>query len=97
MSEQRLSISIRMTRDLLDRLKDAADARSHSMNAEIVQRLEGTLSSSRSINIGGNRSKSSNLQEEEDGALISLWHELNPKQRSAVIALIEHLVEPDLF
>jgi len=33
-----------MTRQLLDRLKEAADARSHSMNAEIVQRLEQSLS-----------------------------------------------------
>ncbi|KXV62544.1 hypothetical protein AD949_10525 [Acetobacter orleanensis] len=32
-----------MPRALLDRLKEAADARSHSMNAEIVQRLEATL------------------------------------------------------
>lgn len=43
MAEPRLSVSIRMTRKLLDRLKDEADARSHSMNAEIVQRLEDSL------------------------------------------------------
>ncbi|GAB6966336.1 hypothetical protein JCM25156A_03730 [Komagataeibacter kakiaceti JCM 25156] len=38
--ERRVPITLRMPRDLLDRLKAAADARSHSMNAEIIQRLE---------------------------------------------------------
>jgi len=43
MSEERLSVSIRMTRDLTQRLKQAANDRSHSMNAEIVQRLEASF------------------------------------------------------
>ncbi|MBV0890010.1 Arc family DNA-binding protein [Komagataeibacter oboediens] len=41
--ERRVPITLRMPRDLLDRLKAAADAHSHSMNAEIVQRLEASL------------------------------------------------------
>ncbi|ETD00060.1 hypothetical protein P792_00350 [Asaia sp. SF2.1] len=32
-----------MTRDLTQRLKQAANDRSHSMNAEIVQRLESSF------------------------------------------------------
>lgn len=42
--ERRVPITLRMPRALLDALKDAADGRSHSMNAEIVQRLEASLS-----------------------------------------------------
>lgn len=45
MSKDRLSISIRMTRELLDKLKEVAESRSHSMNAEIVQRLESSFPS----------------------------------------------------
>lgn len=41
--ERRVPITLRMPRELLDRLKAAADAHSHSMNAEIVQRLEASL------------------------------------------------------
>lgn len=38
--ESRATYTLRASRDLLDRLKKAADDRSHSMNAEIIRRLE---------------------------------------------------------
>ncbi|GBR55775.1 hypothetical protein AA18889_0311 [Acetobacter senegalensis DSM 18889] len=41
--ESRATFTLRASRELLDRLKQAADEHSHSMNAEIIQRLEWTL------------------------------------------------------
>lgn len=41
--ESRATFTLRASRELLDRLKAAADEHSHSMNAEIIQRLEWTL------------------------------------------------------
>ncbi|WP_086642929.1 Arc family DNA-binding protein [Acetobacter sp. DsW_063] len=38
-------ITLRIPKELTLKLKDAADARSHSMNAEIIQRLENTFGS----------------------------------------------------
>lgn len=37
-------ITLRIPKELVGSLKEAADARSHSMNAEIVQRLEDSFS-----------------------------------------------------
>lgn len=37
------TFTLRATRELLDRLKASADEHSHSMNAEVVQRLEASL------------------------------------------------------
>ncbi|GBQ46369.1 Arc family DNA-binding protein [Acetobacter ghanensis] len=46
--ERRVPITLRMPRALLDDLKAEADARSHSMNAEIVHRLQESVYLSRS-------------------------------------------------
>ncbi|MFT8491022.1 MAG: Arc family DNA-binding protein [Gluconobacter oxydans] len=42
--ESRSTFTLRTSRALLDRLKAAADEHSHSMNAEIVQRIESSFS-----------------------------------------------------
>lgn len=42
--ESRATFTLRASRDLLDRLKSEAENNAHSVNAEIVQRLENSLS-----------------------------------------------------
>lgn len=41
--DRRVPITLRMPRRLLDDLKQIADGRSHSMNAEIISRLERSI------------------------------------------------------
>ncbi|WP_086636389.1 Arc family DNA-binding protein [Acetobacter sp. DsW_059] len=83
MSEPRLSVSIRMTRSLLDSLKREADARSHSMNAEIVQRLERSLDAERpalrELDLG-------NLTVDET-ALIAILRTVSPEKREAFMTV----------
>lgn len=41
--DTRATFTLRASRELLSRLREEADANSHSMNAEIIQRLEASL------------------------------------------------------
>lgn len=85
--DSRATFTLRASRALLDRLKDAADARSHSMNAEIVQRLEESLYLSKSAHA---------LEGEEltDGerAIVQSMREMGDAQKRAILAVVSALI-----
>ncbi|MDT8871633.1 Arc family DNA-binding protein [Komagataeibacter rhaeticus] len=85
--DSRATFTLRASRAFLDLLKNEADLHSHSMNAEIIQRLE------QSLQIGGLVStiKSDDLNPEES-ALVSLWRGLDREHREAVISVVSGLV-----
>ncbi|WP_408875722.1 Arc family DNA-binding protein [Gluconobacter wancherniae] len=80
-----------MTRALLDRLKGAADARSHSMNAEIVQRLEDSvyLSSVAHVLEGDDHLS------DGERALVQSFRNMSQDERRAVLALLNKLSSVD--
>ncbi|MBE7729425.1 MULTISPECIES: Arc family DNA-binding protein [unclassified Komagataeibacter] len=81
--ERRVPITLRMPRELLDRLKAAADARSHSMNAEIIQRLE------QSLPINGPLSEiSPDKLSQDESSLIELWRKMDSPHREAVLHVV---------
>jgi len=86
MAEQRLSVSIRMPRALLDALKDAADERSHSMNAEIVQRLDASLQGRLIASVPA----SEGLDSTEE-SLVKMWRAMNEDEKQALLLLSERL------
>jgi len=96
MAEQRLSVSIRMTRALLDALKEAADARSHSMNAEIVQRLEASLPKTTLLTEDFEKAMASaEPRDREERAMLLVYRNLSPKEREALRAMFDAFTDKD--
>lgn len=89
MSKERLSISIRMTRELLDKIKELADLRSHSMNAEIVHRLEESVSlslSAHALEVGEELT-------DNERSLVRMWRAMNEGERFALRTVAERLAD----
>lgn len=84
--ERRVPITLRMPRGLLDNLKAQADLRSHSMNAEIVQRLEESIYLSHSAHA---------LEGEDitdaERAVVQSMRNMNDTQRRALVILVNSL------
>ncbi|WP_408869690.1 Arc family DNA-binding protein [Brytella acorum] len=77
-----------MTRVLLDRLKDAADERSHSMNAEIVHRLEESLYLSRNAHALEGRPDLT----DDERAMVAAWRTISDEDRAALRVALRNAV-----
>lgn len=82
--ESRATFTLRASRELLDRLKQAADEHSHSMNAEIIRRLEESIYLSRSATalVDGELN-------DAERALVALWRRMDEEQRRSWLLLLE--------
>ncbi|NIE81552.1 MULTISPECIES: Arc family DNA-binding protein [Asaia] len=78
--------NLRIPKEDFSRLQEAADARSHSMNAEIVQRLEASLSGGAVPDVPA----SADLAAVEL-ALIRMWRAMNDGERNALAVVAEQL------
>ncbi|MFT8367548.1 MAG: Arc family DNA-binding protein [Acetobacter papayae] len=86
--ESRATFTLRASRELLDRLKTAADERSHSMNAEIVQRLEASLDERNAPHIPETKEIS-----ESEKALLQTMRGLTTDEQEAVKEIARQLHE----
>ncbi len=81
-------VNLRIPKELHARIMEVADARSHSMNAEIIQRLE------QSLRIGGPVStvKSDELNPEES-LLIKIWRAMDIDQKLGIMAFLKAFID----
>ncbi|MCG4261385.1 Arc family DNA-binding protein [Acetobacter senegalensis] len=93
--ERRVPITLRMPRALLDRLKEAADARSHSMNAEIVQRLDTSFPVS--LNKADMEKFKHDLKPQDlfEENLMVAWRCLDEPNKEAVLQIVKIMAEYD--
>lgn len=86
--DRRVPITLRMPRTLLDQLKEFADERSHSMNAEIVHRLEESVYLSRSA-----MALAEGELTDAERAVIQAMRDMNDEQRRSIVILVSALTK----
>ncbi len=81
--DSRATFTLRASRAFLDLLKNEADLHSHSMNAEIIQRLE------RSLQISGLASavKTDELNPEES-LMLGIWRGMSHDEKMAMMVFL---------
>ncbi|WP_310255610.1 Arc family DNA-binding protein [Acetobacter pasteurianus] len=87
--ERRVPITLRMPRALLDNLKAQADLRSHSMNAEIVQRLEESVY----LSLSAHALEEGEELTDNERSLVRMWRAMNEGERLALRAVAERLAD----
>jgi len=84
-------ITLRIPKDLTQALKRAADLDSHSMNAEIIQRLSSTFEFDGFSNVPNENVDHEAMEGSigrEEAALLNIWRELSFNEREALVRLI---------
>ena len=82
--------NLRIPKDVFAALQVAADARSHSMNAEIIQRLGQSLQ----IGVLVPTVKSDELNPEES-LMMRIWREMTHDQKLAMMALLRSFLSTE--
>lgn len=86
--ERRVPVTLRMPRVLLDNLKEEADSRSHSMNAEIIHRLEESVYLSRSA-----MDLADGELTDAERAVIQVMRDMNDEQRRSLVILVSAITK----
>lgn len=86
--EKRSTINVRLGETLLQAIRERAAGNANSMNAEIVQRLEASLSGNAIPDV----TPTAGLDVDER-SLVRMWRAMNEGERGALAAVAERLAE----
>lgn len=86
--------NLRIPKSVFARLQIEADARSHSMNAEIIQRLEGSLKSGTILTDAiEDLDREMTPQNEDERAIIKILRGLTKKEKAILHGLLQGFVD----